>query len=210
MGAKIGGIRETRTKDFLPELKCNAKDRVGLNSAFREAIGVSGCIRHLVLTVEAEILDVGLTVEAKDIAEELWCCLREEPSSRVEVSLTKRPFTGTKEAFVGIEEAQALKLPKASYIKIRWVMGADWRGRDRSRTCWKFGEEGHTMAACTRNPWCYLCTAREEKPRADHIPGTMRCAAFREAAPNRKPLRGRKWSLCRQNRRTPRYGVLRL
>ena len=32
---------------------------------------------------------------------------------------------------------------------------------------------------------------KENKPWDDHIPGTMRCTAFREAAPERKPSRGR-------------------
>ena len=32
----------------------------------------------------------------------------------------------------------------------------------------------------------YLCAAMEEKPRNDHIPGTMRCVAFKEAPSNRK------------------------
>ena len=43
---------------------------------------------------------------------------------------------------------------------------------------------------CTRSPRCYLCTVREKKPRVDHIPGTMRCAAFHKAAPNKKASRG--------------------
>ena len=31
----------------------------------------------------------------------------------------------------------------------------------------------------------------EKRLRVDHIPCTMRCAAFREAVPKRKPWRGR-------------------
>ena len=66
LGAKIGGIKECRTKDLLVELKCNVKDRVSLDSAFREAIGASGSVRHLVPTVEVEILDIDPTVEAEE------------------------------------------------------------------------------------------------------------------------------------------------
>ena len=36
-----------------------------------------------------------------------------------------------------------------------------------------------------------LCAAGEDKPRDDHIPGTMHCVDFREADPKRKPSRGR-------------------
>ena len=178
---------------------------MNLDSAFCEANGTSRSVHHLVPTVEVEILDIDLTVEAKDIAEVVWSCLREEPSSCVEVSLTKRPFRGIRKAFVKMEEARALKLLEATHIKIGWVscrvrrkteikrcyrclgfghMAADCRGPDHSRSFWKCGEEGHTAGTCTRNPWCYLCTIR------DHIPGTMRCVAFRVAAPNRKPPRG--------------------
>ena len=42
---------------------------MSLDSAFREAIGASGCVRHLVFTVEVEILGIDFSVEAKDIAE---------------------------------------------------------------------------------------------------------------------------------------------
>ena len=116
-----------------------------------------------------------------------------------------------------LEEVRALKLLKATHIKIEWVscrvrrkmevnrcyrslgfghMAANCRGPDRSRSCWRYGEEGHTAGSCTRQSQCYLCYAKEDEPRDDHIPGTIRCAAFREAAPKRKPLRGRIWSLC--------------
>ena len=130
LGAKIGGIRETRAKDLLVELKCNVKDRVGLNSTFHEAIGAPGCVRHLVPTVEVEILDIDPTVEAEDIAKTVWSCLQEEPSSRVEVSLTKRPFRGRRKAFIIMEEARTLKLLKATHINIGWVStGSAERGR---------------------------------------------------------------------------------
>ena len=68
MAAKVGVIRESRTKDLLVELKCKVKHRVSLDSAFREAIGAAGSVRHLVPTVEVEILDIDPTVEAEDIA----------------------------------------------------------------------------------------------------------------------------------------------
>ena len=77
---------------------------MSLDSAFREAIGASGCVRHLVFTVEVEILGIDFSVEAKDIAEAVWSCLREELLSGVEVSLMKRPFRGTRKVFVRMED----------------------------------------------------------------------------------------------------------
>ena len=133
LGVKVGGIRETRTKDLLVEIKCAAADRGKLDSAFRDAVGESGSVLHLVPMVEVEILDVDPTVEEEEVAKAVRSCLREEPSACVKVSLTRKPFKGTRKAFVRLEVASALTLPKATYIKIF------------------------------------------------HIPGTMRCAAFRDA-----------------------------
>ena len=128
------------------------------------------------------------------------------------VSSSKTPYRGNRKAYVLLEEARALKLLKGAHIKIGWVscrvrrkkevnrcfrclgfghIAADCRGPERSKSCWRCGEEGHLAGSCNGKPRCFLCAAKEEKPRNDHIPGTMLCAAFGEAAPNRKPLKGR-------------------
>ena len=117
----------------------------------------------------------------------------------IKVYMTKRPFRGTRKAYVLLEEANTLKVLKVAHIKIGWVccrvrqkteinrcyhclgfgyMATDCRGPYRSRSCWKCVEEEHSTETCTRNPWCYLCTEREGKPRVDQIPGKMSCAAF--------------------------------
>ena len=161
---RIVGIRETRTKDLLVEVKCTAENRGRLDSALRGAVGESGSVRHLVPTTEVEILDVDPSVEEEEVAEAVRSYLREEPSSEVKVSLTRKPFRGTRKAFVRFEEAHALTLLKVTHIKIGWVscrvrkkteinrcyrclgfehMAADCRGPDRSRSCWRCGEEGH-------------------------------------------------------------------
>ena len=61
LGVRIGGIREI-TKDLLVEVKCAAENRGRIDSAFRGEVGESGSVRHLVLKVEVEILDVDPTV----------------------------------------------------------------------------------------------------------------------------------------------------
>ena len=70
-------------------------------------------------------------------------------------------------------------------------MAANCQGPDRSMSYWSCGKEGHAAGFYIRKPQCYLCSAKEDKPRDDHIPGTMRCATFWEAAPKKKPSRGR-------------------
>ena len=76
LGVRIGGIRETRAKDLLVEVKCAAENRGRLDSAFRGVVGGSGSIRHLVPTVEVEILDVDPTVE-EEVAEAVLSYLRD-------------------------------------------------------------------------------------------------------------------------------------
>ena len=128
--------------------------------------------------------------------------------SELKVYMTKRPFRGTRKAFVRLEEEKALILLKANHFKIRWVscrgrrkteinrcyrclgfghMAENCWGPDRSTSCLSCGEEEHIAGSCLRKPRCYLCTAREVKPWDDHIPGAMWCVAFREAAPKWKP-----------------------
>ena len=129
------------------------------------------------------------------------------PEMEFRVTLTKTSYRGNRKAYVPLEVARALKLLKAGGIKIWWVscwvrrkkelkgcfrflglglIAADFRWPDRSRNCWSCGVDGHTMGSRTRQPRCYLCTTRKEKPRVDHVPGTMRCAAFREATPKKR------------------------
>ena len=78
------------------------------------------------------------------------------------MSLSKTPYRGNRKAYVLLGEARALKLLKATHIKIGWVscrvrrkkavnrcfrclcfghIAVDCRGPDRSRCCWKCKEE---------------------------------------------------------------------
>ena len=208
LGATVQGIREMRSKDLLVEMKCSAKSRGRLDTAFKEVIGARGTVRHLIPRIEVEIVDLEPTIEVKDVEDAVRSLFDKEPELELRVSLSKTPYRGNRKAYVLLEEARALKLLKGAHIKIGWVscrvrrkkevnrcfrclgfghIAADCRGPDRSRCCWRCGEEGHLAGSCIGKPRCFLCAAKEEKPRNDHIPGTMRCAAFREAAPNRKP-----------------------
>ena len=102
---------ETRTNDLLVEIKCAAGDKGKLDSAFRNAVRESGSVRHLVPMVDP-------TVEEEEVAKAVRSCLREEPSACVKVSLTRKPFRGTRKAFVRLEEASALTLLKTTHVKI--------------------------------------------------------------------------------------------
>ena len=60
---KPEGIWETRSKDLLVELKFPKEGRGWLNSAFQEAIGVSGTVRHLIPRIEVKITDLDPSIE---------------------------------------------------------------------------------------------------------------------------------------------------
>ena len=67
LGATVQGIRETRSKDFLVELKCSTKSRGRLETAFKEAVGARETVRHLIPRIKVEIADLDPTTEAGDV-----------------------------------------------------------------------------------------------------------------------------------------------
>ena len=147
LGFKIGGIRETRTKDLLVEVKCAAEDRGRLNSAFRDVVGESGSVHHLVPTIEVEIMDIDPTVEEEEVAKAVRSCIQEDPSSGVKVSLSRKPFRSTKKAFLRLEEAPAQTLLKANHIKIGRVSRRVRRKTEMNR-CYRCLGFGHMAANC--------------------------------------------------------------
>ena len=75
LGATVQGIRETRSKDLLVELKCFRKSRGRLDTAIKEAVGSRGTVRHLIPRIEVEIADLDPSIGAGDKAHGL---LKEE------------------------------------------------------------------------------------------------------------------------------------
>ena len=69
LGATVQGIKETRWKDLLMELKCSEKDRGRLDTAFKEALGASEAVRHLIPRIEVEVTDLESRIEAADVKE---------------------------------------------------------------------------------------------------------------------------------------------
>ena len=186
---------------MLVNLKCSTKSRGRLDTAFKEAIGARGAIRHLIPRIEVEIADLKPTIEVEDVEDAVRSFFDQGPEMKFRVFLTKTPYRGNKKAYVLLEEAKALKLFKAAHIKIAWVscrvrrkkevnrcfrclgfshISANCRGPDRSRSCWRCVKEGHVAGSCTGKLRCYRCAARMDKPRDDHISGNMRCTAFQK------------------------------
>ena len=64
LGTIVQGIRETRSKNMIVELKCSIKDRERLGTALKEAVGDSGTVRRLIPWIEVEISDLESSIEA--------------------------------------------------------------------------------------------------------------------------------------------------
>ena len=67
LGATVQGIRETRSKDLLVELKCSTKSRKKIDNAFKEVVGARGTVHHLIPRIKVEIADREPTIEAEDV-----------------------------------------------------------------------------------------------------------------------------------------------
>ena len=193
------GKRDLKT--CLVEIKCSKEGRGRLDTALKEVIGI-----------EVEIADIEPSIEAEHVEDAVKDFFDNASELKLKGSLTKRPYRGNRKAYVLLEEARALKLLKATHIKIGWV---SWRGRQKmevnrsyrclgsgnmaancqepnlSKNCWMCGEAGHFAGSCTRKPQCYFRSAKEHKLGDDHIPGKIRCATFLETVPKRNTSRGR-------------------
>ena len=123
LGATARGIRETRSKDLLVQLKYSKRDKGRLDTAFKEEIGA-------IPRIEFKVADLEPRVEAEDVEEAIRGFFQHKPEMYLRVSLTKTPYRGKKKAYVLLEEARALKFLKVAHIKIGWV---SYRVSDRSR-----------------------------------------------------------------------------
>ena len=133
LGATVQEIRETRSKDLLLELKCSTKSRGRLDTAFKEAVGARGTVRHLIPRIEVDIADLDPTTEAEDVEDAVRSFFNKEPELELRVSLSKTPYRGNRKAYVLLEEARALKLLKDAHIKIGWVSCRVRRKKDFNR-----------------------------------------------------------------------------
>ena len=71
--------------------------------------------------VEVEIIDIDPTTEMEKVEEALRSCLNEDLEAKLKVNMTRRPLKGTRKASIKLEESRALKMLKATYIRIEVV-----------------------------------------------------------------------------------------
>ena len=99
LGVTVQRIRQTRLKDLLVKLRCPKEGRERLNPAFREAIGVSGTVRHLIPRIEVDITDLDPKIEGEEGEEAVREFCQQGPEMELRVSLTKRPYRGIRKAY---------------------------------------------------------------------------------------------------------------
>ena len=69
LGVTVHGIRETRSKDLLVELKCSTEGRGRLDTALKEVNGARGTVGHLISRIKVEIAGMEPSIEAEDVAD---------------------------------------------------------------------------------------------------------------------------------------------
>ena len=96
LGVTVHGIRETRSKDLLADLKCSKEDRGRLDTALKEVIGASGTVRQLIPRIVVEIANIEPSIEAEDVENAVRGFFDHASELELRVSFTKRPYRGKK------------------------------------------------------------------------------------------------------------------
>ena len=100
------GIRDTRSKDLLVELRCSKEGRRRLDTTLKEVIGASGTVRHLIPMIQVEIADIKPSILAENVEDAISGFLGH--GSELELKMSLRDHTKKTER-------------KQTHIKIGWV-----------------------------------------------------------------------------------------
>lgn len=208
-GAEIRAVRRTRTGDVLVELGPGTKSKSDFGDALQTTLGATALVRCLDPKSTVELLDLDeLTTEA-EVKSVLDVEVKKSVDARIFVS--KANPRGQKMALITLPVPDAETLLKKGRIKIGWVscrvraklvlprcfkclgyghVAGGCTGPDRSKLCFKCGSQEHQANSCKETPSCVLCKKDDSAP-ADyqHVPGSSRCRAYREALERQKTRR---------------------
>ena len=73
------------------ELKCSKKDRGWLYSTFKEVIGASGSVRHLILKIEMEIANIDPSTDGEYVDEAVRGFFDHRSELKLKLSLSRNP-----------------------------------------------------------------------------------------------------------------------
>lgn len=77
-------------------------------------------MRELVPRIEAEVLDLGITIDQEEVKDALSRNFG-EMTDELEVNFTMKAFRGSLKAFVELSEDVATKLLRSGHIKVGWL-----------------------------------------------------------------------------------------
>ena len=100
------------------ELECSKESRGWLDSALKKVVSASGSVHHVISRIEVEIVDIDPSTEAEDVGKAVRGFFDHGSKLELRVSLIKRAFRGNRKAYVFLEEARALKLLKATHLRL--------------------------------------------------------------------------------------------
>ena len=165
LGVTVQGIREKRSKDLLVELKCPKEGRWRLDSAFQEAIGISGTVLHLVTRIEVETTDLDPSIKGEEVEEAVREFSQQGPEMELRVALRKKPHRGIRNSYVILEEVRALKPLKAAHIKIGWVSCSVRRKvkTNRCYSCLCFRHSGGLSGTGQKQELLGMCRGRAHR-----------------------------------------------
>lgn len=211
-GAKISGVRKTRTGDVLVELK-EQKDKQGtLAQEIRKTLGEQVKVQDLVPKRIIQIRDLDCLTTEEEVREAIKTKEKDAEISKITISASNG--REQRAAYVEIDEKTALKLIRASKLHIGWMncrvrlrtpltrcfrclgfghLAAECKGPNRKDRCYRCGAEGHIAAGCKAKVKCMLCVdlgLKGKEVRHDMAKGE--CEALRRALLKRKDSAGSK------------------
>lgn len=206
MGSKVARIRRTKNGEMLIELQGDPSVK---SEAYRELIekslvGSDATVRALTQEAVIEVPHLDEVTTELELREALIDQLPPgDLESTAKVKLRKA-YGGTQIATIKLPVAEANKLLELGKIKVGWTICPLRRPRtqllrcyrchgfghvvskctvaeDRSKCCWKCGENGHVSKTCSNKPKCMLC---QKGVANDHVTGSLRCNAYIKAKAN--------------------------
>lgn len=135
-------MSEKQELKVVVEVGLVADGRSNLSADIKKVIEKGGSMKELALLTEVEVLDLDTSTDAKEVEAAVSRHFGDQPLRKILVSLTKRAFRGTLEAFVELTEETASKLTSAGQLKVRWVscegfghIAAGYKGPDWTTGC---------------------------------------------------------------------------
>jgi hypothetical protein len=204
LSGDVQAVRKTAKGDLLLRLnKTRAHSTKELEDAVGKAIGDRAAVRSLADSEDVVIRDLDELVTKDEVQAAVDSALEGNGATIKSLRMTQY---GTQIALLSLPVAKARKLCEQGKIRIGWTVcriqmqprlkrcykcsefghiAANCKSTtDNSGKCYKCGLPGHKAKGCENPPKCLLCTkdtVSGNRKQADHITGSFKCPAYKEA-----------------------------